>query len=124
MHENIEISASGRLGTPAAKSDLRRNIENPFRKNESQNAYLSNDHALSQAALKEDLNTPHKLGPIGSMQNLAQEELRALVARVGEELRRRVHFDDLACIHEDDTIGDLPGKTHFVRDAEHGHAVA
>ena len=32
-------------------------------------------------------------------------------------------FDDLAGIHADHPVGDSPGKGHFVRPADHGHAV-
>src|SRR5262249_2175953 len=43
----------------------------------------------------------------GSPQNLAQEQLGALVLRVGEERLGLVHLDDLAGIHEHHPVGDL-----------------
>ena len=36
----------------------------------------------------------------------------------------RALLDDLAPVHEDDAIGDRAGKSHLVRDAQHGHAGA
>jgi ABC-type glycerol-3-phosphate transport system substrate-binding protein len=61
-------------------------------------------------------------GPRASMQDLAEEQPGAFVLRIVEELGRRILFDDLALVHEDDPIGHLPRKAHLVRDAEHGHA--
>jgi len=60
--------------------------------------------------------------PIRLVQDLAEEQLGAFVLRIVKELGRRVLFDDLALVHEDDTVGDLTGKPHFVCRAEHGHA--
>eukprot|EP01032_Pedospumella_encystans_P002102 gene2102-2462_t len=57
-----------------------------------------------------------------SVQDLAQEQLGALVLRIVEEFGRRILFDDLALVHEDDAVGDLAGKAHFMGHAEHGHA--
>jgi hypothetical protein len=56
------------------------------------------------------------------MQDLAEEQLGALVLRIVEELVWLVLLDDLALIHEDHPVGNLPGEAHFVGHAEHGHA--
>src|SRR5690606_12044360 len=58
----------------------------------------------------------------GSVQDLAEEQLRALVPRVGEECLGAVLLDDLPLVHEDHPVRHLPGKAHFVGDADHGHA--
>src|SRR5262245_56420175 len=58
------------------------------------------------------------------MEDLAEEELGALVARVGEERLRLVLLDDLAPVHEDHAIGHGAREAHLVGDAEHGHALA
>src|SRR5450432_1454061 len=55
-------------------------------------------------------------------EDLAEEELGALALRIGEELLRRRHLDDLAAIHEDHAIGDGAGEAHLVGDADHRHA--
>ena len=57
-----------------------------------------------------------------SMQDLAQEQLRAFVLRMLEESLWLVDLDDLSIGHEYDPIGHLPGKTHFVGDDQHGDA--
>src|SRR5215472_6858168 len=51
-----------------------------------------------------------------SPQNLAQKRARAFVLGMIEEFARLVDLDDLTSIHEDDTIGDLARKAHFVSD--------
>jgi len=58
-----------------------------------------------------------------SPQNLAQEQLGALVLRVAEEGRRLVHFDDLAIVEQHHAVRDLTGKSHLVAHHHHGHAV-
>ena len=57
------------------------------------------------------------------MQDLAQEEFRPLMLRILEEFIRHIGFNNLPLIHKDHAIGDLPRKTHFMRHANHGHAV-
>ena len=57
------------------------------------------------------------------MQYLTQEELRAFMLRILEEFIRRIDFNNLPLIHKDHAIGDLTRKTHFMRDANHGHTV-
>jgi len=49
-----------------------------------------------------------------SMKDLLQKGPRALMLRIAEEILRLADFDDLAVIHENDTIGHLTGETHFV----------
>src|SRR6266702_2491102 len=56
-------------------------------------------------------------------QNLRQELLRAVAARLAEEVVLRRVLDDLAAVHEDHTVGDLAGKAHLVGDDHHGHAL-
>src|SRR5437773_9589289 len=58
-----------------------------------------------------------------SVQNLAQEQLRAFVLWMGKKLRRRVGLDDLAYIHENNAVGDLAREAHLVTHHQHGHAV-
>src|SRR5438477_1109543 len=58
----------------------------------------------------------------GSVQDLAEEQLGALVLGMRKKFIRLVRLDDLPRIHEDDAVRDLPGKTHLVADHQHGHA--
>src|SRR5262245_11325297 len=58
-----------------------------------------------------------------SPQNLAQEQLRALVLGLTEEDVRLVYFDELAGIHQHHPVCDLAGKPHLVAHHHHGHAV-
>src|SRR5262249_23264249 len=46
-----------------------------------------------------------------------------LVLRVAEESVGFVDLDDLARIHEDHTIRDLPGEAHLVGHAQHRHSL-
>ena len=43
--------------------------------------------------------------------------------RIPEEFIRNIRFNNLALIHKDHAIGDLPRKTHFMRNANHCHTV-
>ncbi len=56
------------------------------------------------------------------VQDLAEEQFRALVLRVVEKRYRFILLDDLTLIHEDHAVCDLTGKAHLVRDANHRHA--
>jgi hypothetical protein len=56
------------------------------------------------------------------VQDLAEEQFRALVLRVVEECCRLVLLHDLPLIHEDHAVCHLTGKAHLVRDANHRHA--
>src|SRR5271155_5242810 len=58
------------------------------------------------------------------MNYLLKKKPRPLVLRIAEEFLWLVDFHDLSVVHEDDAVGDLPGKTHLVGDNEHGDAVA
>src|SRR6516162_5898745 len=61
--------------------------------------------------------------PVGSMvQYLRQELPGAFVAWGGEKGIRVRLFDNLASIHEDDSVGYAARKAHLMRDADHGHA--
>ena len=57
------------------------------------------------------------------LQYLRQKLLRAVAAGLAEEIVRQRVLDDFALVHEDDPVGDLAGKTHFVGHDHHGHAV-
>src|SRR6516165_11166255 len=59
-----------------------------------------------------------------SVENLSQEQLRALVLRMLEERLRLVDFDDLPIRHENASVSHLTRKTHFVSDDQHGDARA
>src|SRR5216683_333531 len=58
------------------------------------------------------------------LENLRQEGLGAIRVRPFEEVCCGRGFDDLAAIHEEDVVRDLPREAHLVCDAEHGHALA
>src|SRR6266581_8537303 len=58
------------------------------------------------------------------MQDLGEELLRALRARLAEEILLECVLDDLAAIHEDHPVRDHARKAHLVRDHHHGHALA
>src|SRR5262249_24153900 len=63
------------------------------------------------------------MGPPSVGENLGQELLAAVRLGRGEELLRRALLDHLALVHEDHAMGNAAGKSHFVRDAHHRHAV-
>src|SRR5436190_23382242 len=46
----------------------------------------------------------------------------AFVLRVFEDLFRGASLSDDAAVKEDDAVGHVAGKLHFVRDDDHGHA--
>ncbi|CDX20985.1 6-pyruvoyl-tetrahydropterin synthase [Mesorhizobium plurifarium] len=56
-------------------------------------------------------------------QDLPEEGARAFRLRRAEECLRFVLLHDLALIHEDHTVCHRLGKTHFMSDAEHRHAL-
>jgi hypothetical protein len=58
------------------------------------------------------------------VQDLRQEVLGPVGARVGEEGLRGRRLDDPAGVHEDDAVGGAPGEPHLVGDHDHRHAVA
>ena len=43
--------------------------------------------------------------------------------RIIKELCRCIDLDDLSVVHEDHAVGDLPRKTHFVRNHQHGDSL-
>src|SRR5450759_3161586 len=57
------------------------------------------------------------------VQDLPQKIAGRFMLRVAEELLRCCLLDDLAVGHENHAVGHAAGKTHFVCDAQHGHAV-
>src|SRR6056297_3109647 len=59
----------------------------------------------------------------GSMlKDLRQEKTTAVRLRILKELLRFSLFDNSTSIHEDDPVGNLTGKTHLMRHADHGYA--
>ena len=44
--------------------------------------------------------------------------------RAGKNIVRRALFKDFPLVHEQNSVGRLAGKAHFMRDHDHGHAVA
>src|SRR6478609_3912635 len=57
------------------------------------------------------------------LEDLAEEVLGTVRARVGEELLRGVLLDDRAVGHEDDPVGGGAGEAHLVGDDDHRHAL-
>src|SRR3990167_5546465 len=57
------------------------------------------------------------------VQNLPQEIAGRLMLRVAKELLWWCLFNDFSVRHENHTIGHAAGKTHLMRDTQHGHAV-
>ncbi len=55
-------------------------------------------------------------------QNLAEEQLGALVLWVIEEGVWLILFDDFSLIHKDHPVGYSLGEPHLMGYAEHGHA--
>jgi hypothetical protein len=73
------------------------------------------DHRLEHARLRRAMVALHPgNAACDSMKDLLQKGPRALMLRIAEEILRLADFDDLAVIHENDTIGHLTGETHFV----------
>src|SRR5205814_6809756 len=80
------------------------------------------NRANRSLAVRSGMLPPWRTGSV--MQNLGQEQLCAFRARLSEKVVLQGVLDDLAAVHEDDAVRDLPGKTHLVRDYHHGHAFA
>src|SRR4249920_1223721 len=57
-------------------------------------------------------------GPVATsvLQDFRQELLRPLAARLAEEVRSRRILNDFTFVHENNAVGDLAGKAHFVGD--------
>jgi hypothetical protein len=56
-------------------------------------------------------------------QNLTKELTRSRVPWVPKEIDGRSFLDDRSLGHEDHAISYLTGKTHFMGDHDHRHAV-
>ena len=56
-------------------------------------------------------------------ENFAQKSSGTLVFGGAEEAFGIVLFDNLAIGHENDPVGNLSGKAHFMGNADHGHSV-
>ena len=56
------------------------------------------------------------------VEDLAQEKLGSFVLGVFEKFTRWLFFDDLATVHENDTVRNRRGEAHFVGNYQHGHA--
>ena len=61
----------------------------------------------------------HTLGCVIS----GKERLGKRMRRILQDFLRRAGFDDDTIAHEDNLVGHFPGKVHFMRDQQHGHAV-
>ena len=57
------------------------------------------------------------------IQHRPQKRLRALILRVFKHLRRRAFLDDVAVRHEQHAVAYFLRKAHFVRHAQHRHAL-
>src|SRR5882672_4654234 len=84
---------------------------------------------ISCLSIKKGRNLPNgrktplrRCGEPSVMQNLGQEQLSAFRARLPEKIILQGVLDDLAAVHEDDAVRNLPRKAHLVRDHHHGHA--
>ncbi len=60
----------------------------------------------------------------GGCQEVGPDPQRPRLLRRAEKTLRRGDLEDLAGVHEDHPVADLARESHFVRDADHGHAVA
>src|SRR5690242_12234335 len=58
-----------------------------------------------------------------TLEDLAEEGLRALLPGGGEDLRRVAALDDDAGVHEDRHVGHLAGEADLVGHDDHGHAL-
>ena len=58
----------------------------------------------------------------GPLQDLAEEQLRAVLARVLEEVLRGALLDQGAFVEEEQPVRHLPREAHLVGDDEHRHA--
>lgn len=56
-------------------------------------------------------------------QYLCQKRFGTVVLRIIKESVRGILFDDLPLIHENHPIRHRFGKTHFVRNTQHGNAL-
>src|SRR4030067_3141766 len=59
----------------------------------------------------------------GSMQDLAEEELGPLMLGVFKKFFGCISLYDLTEVHKKNSVGHTLGKTHFVSDDNHGHAL-
>ena len=57
------------------------------------------------------------------VQDLAQEELCAIVLRFVKECFWIIFLNDLTLIHENHSVGDLARETHFMGHHKHCHPV-
>ena len=64
-----------------------------------------------------------RYGPRHILEYVLQEILQFFMLRMLEDLFRTSFFHDQSIGHEYDSIGHFLGKTHFMSDAEHGHAL-
>src|SRR5580700_3349849 len=78
---------------------------------------------LRHASAPATASSTATLSSFSMLQYLRQEQLRPVAAWLAEKVGGRRVLDDLTLVHEHDTVGDLAGKTHFVRHHDHGHAI-
>ena len=76
-------------------------------------------NAISVAALILVLFRTRRL--CSGLQNLRQEVLDPLVARIVEKLVRRLILYQLALVKHHDAVGDFPRKPQLVRNRQNGH---
>ena len=55
------------------------------------------------------------------LQDLTQEQTTTIRLRIVKELFRRIFFNNLAFIHEDNAVSHFACKTHFVGYTQHSH---
>jgi hypothetical protein len=58
---------------------------------------------------------------VTNVKDLAQEQLGAFVLRMLEKRQGRVQLDNLASVHEHDSISHLARETHLVCHDDHRH---
>src|SRR5262245_51981168 len=81
--------------------------------------------AYASAARANASTKPARIFRMGLMaKNARQKQACTLGSGLFEEGFARRILDNAPFVHEDDAAGDIARKTHFVRDANHGHAFA
>src|SRR6185295_7977220 len=80
--------------------------------------------AAPPAARKRRIHPPRPAAArtVSVLQNLRQEQLCALGARLAEEVVLARVLDDPSLVHEDHPMRDLACKSHLVGDHHHRHA--
>src|SRR4051812_44160947 len=66
-------------------------------------------------------SSPRGSHPMPRGDDLLQEGLGALLARMPEDLVRLAFLDDAAAIEKEHAVGEIMGEAHLVGDQQHGH---